>query len=124
MKTFSNHFFINGKALFDPDENMSISYSDDASSDSGMDESGYYHRVVVRYNRGRWDFVYSHITEREKNYIESLFPAAPDFEFSHPDRLNSSKIIKTRAYRDKCNLAWKNAATGMWRNYKFSIIEC
>ena len=48
----------------------------------------------------------------------------PDFDFTHPDRLNAEKQVTVKAYRSKYNTSWHNARTGQWRNYKFNIIEC
>lgn len=124
MKSFSEHFFINGKPMFDPDADVAVSYNDLDSDDSGRDEAGNMHRIVVRYKAGTWTFEYSHITEEDKRYMERLFPDEPDFEFTHPDRINSDVLVKSRAYRSKYSVSWHNSRTGLWRNYKFSIIEC
>lgn len=124
MRVLSDLFMINGMPMFAPDEDVDMSFEDLDSSDTGRDESGVMHRIVVRYKAGSYSFSYSSITEDERNYMESLFPDAPDFEFTHPDRLDSSRIVKCRAYRSKYSLSWKNARTGLWKNYKFNIIEC
>lgn len=123
-RSFTNIFRINGKPIFAPDEDVAVSYSDLDADDSGRDESGYMHRIVVRYKLGTWSFEYSHITEEEKRYMETLFGDTPDFDFTHPDRLNANKEVTVKAYRSKYGLSWHNARTGQWRNYKFNIIEC
>lgn len=124
MKPFASMFRVNGKQLFAPDADVAVSYSDLDSEDSGRDESGFMHRIVVRYKLGTWSFEYSNITEEEKRYMEQLFGDTPDFEFTHPDRICANKLVTTRAYRSNYGLAWHNAITGQWRNYKFNIIEC
>ena len=124
MKSLVNFFQIDGKPMFAPDADVSISYSDLDGSESGRDEGGYMHRIVVRYNVGTWSFEYSSITEDEMRYMESLFPKTPDFQFTHPDRTDPSKLVTTRCYRSKYGIVWKNARTGQYRNYKFNIIEC
>lgn len=123
-RSFTNIFRINGKPMLAPDEDVAASYSDLDADDSGRDESGYMHRIVVRYKMGTWSFEYSHITEEEKRYMEELFGNEPDFDFTHPDRLNAEKEVTIKAYRSKYSNAWHNARTGQWRNYKFNIIEC
>lgn len=107
-----------------PDEEVSISYEDLDASDSGRDESGYMHRIVVRHKVASWGFSYSHLTEEEKRYMESLFPDAASFAFGHPSREDSSAQEETICYRSKYALSWKNARTGLWNNYGFNIIEC
>lgn len=124
MRSYTNLFLINGKQMFAPDEDVGVSYSDLDADDSGRDESGYMHRIVVRYKLGTWSFEYASITEAEKRYLETLFGETPDFDFSHPDRLNAEKQVTCKAYRSKYSISWHNARTGQWRNYKFNIIEC
>ena len=122
--TLVEFFKVNGKPMFAPDEDVAISYNDLDGSESGRDEGGYMHRIVVRYNVGTWSFEYSEITEEEKQYMESLFPTAPDFDFTHPDRVDPAKMVTSRCYRSKYGISWHNARTGKYRNYKFNIIEC
>ena len=124
MRPYANLFLINGKQMFAPDEDVGVSYSDLDADDSGRDESGYMHRIVVRYKVGTWSFEYATITEAEKRYLEELFGETPDFDFTHPDRLNAEKQVTCKAYRSKYSIVWHNARTGQWRNYKFNIIEC
>lgn len=123
MRALTGLFTINGKPMFAPDANVEVQYSDVDASDSGRDESGFMHRIVVRYKLGTWSFVYSHLTEEEKKYMESLFPDAPDFEFGHPSRLDASVQETTTCYRSNYGIAWRDAR-GDWKNYKFNIIEC
>lgn len=124
MRSTTDKFKVNGVPLLAPDEDVTVNYEDLDSSDSGRDESGVMHRAPLRYKVGSWGFTYSHLTEEERTYMESLFPNAPEFDFEHPDRLDSSKQVTSRAYRTKYGIAWKNASTGLWSNYSFNIIEC
>ena len=124
MRSYTNLFLINGRPMLAPDEDVGVSYADLDADDSGRDETGYMHRIVVRYKLGTWSFEYASITEAEKRYLEELFGEMPDFDFTHPDRLNAEKQVTVKAYRSKYNTSWHNARTGQWRNYKFNIIEC
>lgn len=117
-------FKINGKPMFAPDADIDFSYEDLDSEDTGRDEIGYMHRIVVRYKVMSGSFEFSHISEADMRYMESLFPDEPDFEFTRPSRLNSDIPVTTRCYRSKYGISWRNAKTGQWRNYKFNIIEC
>ena len=82
------------------------------------------HRSVARYKVGSWKFSYAHLTEEEKQYMESLFPNAPTFQFRHPSRKNAGAFEVSRCYRSNYGISWKNAVTGLWSGYSFSIIEC
>ena len=123
-RPFTYRFEVNGKPMLAPDADAGVSYADLDSDDSGRDEAGYMHRSVLRYKVATWSFVYSSLTEEEKQYIESLFGNTPDFEFTHPDRIHSDKLVTTRCYRSNYGISWRNAIAGDWRNYKFNIIEC
>lgn len=123
-RALSDKFKINGKPMYAPDNDMSFGFEDIDSSDAGRTEDGVMHRSPVRYNVGKWGFKYSSLTEAEMQYMESLFPNAPTFEFTHPSRLNSSASVVSTCYRSKYSLSWYNAKKGVWKNYTFNIIEC
>lgn len=116
-------FTINGKPMFAPDAGVGVSWQDLDSDESGRDEAGDMHRIVVKYDVGTWSFEYSHITEAELAYMRSIFPKAPDFVFGHPDVFDSTQVVTVRAYRSKHSIVWQNAKTGDFRNYTFNIIE-
>lgn len=124
MRAKSTAFFVNGKPMLVPDEEVSCSYEDLDDSASGRDESGFMHRLVARYKVGVWAFSYSFLTEEERKYMESLFPDAPDFTFTHPSRIDAAVSEDTTCYRSKYSLSWKNARTGLWTGYGFHIIQC
>ncbi len=124
MRATTDKFKINGVPMLVPDEEVGVSYEDLDTSDSGRDESGVMHRIVARYKVGTWSFTYEHLTEEERQYMERLFPETPDFDFTHPDRLDSSKQVTDKAYRSKYGISWKNARTGLWSGYSFNIIQC
>ena len=117
-------FMINGKPMFAPDVDVSFSYEDLDSSDSGRDESGAMHRIVIRYKVMTGEFVFSDISEEDMQYMENLFGETPEFDFTRPSRFNSNTPVTTKCYRSKYGIQWHNARTGMWKNYKFNIIEC
>lgn len=124
MRAKTELFTINGVPMLVPDGEVVVSYSDLDASDSGRDESGFMHRIVVRHKVGSWKFTYSHLTEEEKQYMESLFPDTASFRFQHPSRQNANVSEQTLCYRSKYDITWKNARTGLWSGYSFSIIEC
>lgn len=124
MRAKTDLFKINGKPMLVPDAEVGTSYEDLDSSDAGRDESGVMHRSVVRYKVGSWKFEYSHITEEEKQYMENLFGNKATFQFTHPSRIDASTPETSKCYRSKYGISWRNARTGLWSGYSFSIIEC
>lgn len=115
---------INGVPMFAPDADIDFSYEDLDDSDSGRDESGVLHRIVVRYKVMSGSFEFSHISDADYAYMERLFPDEPYFEFTCPDRKDFSKDVTLTCYRSKYGISWHNAKTGEMRNYKFNIIQC
>jgi len=124
MRPTTERFQINGVPMLAPDAVVTVSYSDLDASDSGRDESGFMHRIVVRYKVPSWKFEYAHLTEEEKQYMESLFPDSASFTFHHPSRQNADVVEQTLCYRSKYDISWKNARTGLWSGYNFSVIAC
>lgn len=116
-------FKINGKPMFAPDEGVQIAWADIDSAESGRDEAGNQHRIVIRYDVASLTFNYHHISEEELAYMRSIFPKEPDFLFEYPLPEDSTQTRTVRAYRQKHSISWKNAATGQFRNYKFTITE-
>lgn len=123
MKT-TELFQINGQPMILPAEGVGFSYEDIDDSSSGRDEAGYMHRFVVRYKVGKWSFSFSTITEEEKRYLESMIPNTPTFSFTHPSREDSSILETDTCYCSKVDMSWYNARIGLWKNYKFNIIQC
>lgn len=117
-------FQINGRPMLVPDEEVEVSYEDIDAADAGRDQAGFMHRIPVRTKVASWDFVYSYLTEEEKNYMESLFENEATFLFTHPDRCDAKTPRQTLCYRSKYSICWKNAARGVWRDYSFRVIEC
>ena len=119
----TDKFKVNGKPMFAPDEGVQIAWADIDSAESGRDEAGNQHRIVIRYDVASLTFTYSHISEAELAYMRSIFPKEPDFLFEYPLPEDSTQTRTVRAYRQKHSISWKNAATGQFRNYKFTITE-
>lgn len=123
MRTITDKFKINGNSILAPDAGVGFSFEDLDAEDSGRDEAGYMHRDVARYKVGSWSLAYSTLTDREREYMETLFPDEPTFEFTHPDRVTGDPVTTT-CYRSKFSISWYNAKTGLWKNYGFNIVEC
>lgn len=117
-------FKIDGIPMLAPDAEVGFSYEDLDGDGAGRDESGYMHRIMVRGKVGSWSFTYSNLTEEEKQYMENLFGNKAEFRFTAPSRLNAAVPVTVRAYRSKYGISWRNARTGLWSSYSFSIIEC
>ena len=107
-----------------PDEKVGVSYEDLDDGTSGRDERGFMHRQVLRYKVPVWSFSYAHLTEEERQYMESLFPKAPTFTFTFPSEEDAAVPQEMQCYRSKYGISWKSAKNGLWMGYSFQIIGC
>ena len=122
MNTVTELFKIDGKAMLAPDAGVEVSYSDLDAADSGRDEAGFMHRLVVRHKIPSWQFSYSHLTAEEYAYMRSLLPQTGTFTFTYPNENGEPEEIE--AYLSKYTVHWENLRLGDYRNLKFSIIAC
>ncbi len=117
-------FLIDGKPMLVPDADMEMSFEDLDGASAGRDESGVMHRNVLRHKVGKWEFCYSSLTREQYAYMESLFAKKAHFQFTYPSLTSANKTVTVTAYRAGFGIGWHNVQSGLFRNYKFSIIEC
>ena len=122
MNTITELFKIDGEPMLAPDAGVEVSYSDLDSADSGRDESGYMHRLVVRSKVPSWQFSYTHLTNEEYGYLRSIFPQEGTFIFAYPNENGEQEEIE--AYLSKYTVLWQDMGRGTYRNLKFSIVGC
>ena len=121
MKFFED-YLIDGDPMLVPDADVSLSFADLDSSDSGRDESGIMHRIVIRDRVATWGFNYSQLTAEEYRYIRNLLEGKSEFSFTYRD-LDGYRV-ETRAYCSNESITYHNARLGLYKNLKFNIIEC
>jgi hypothetical protein len=119
----TNLFQIDGKPMLAPDSGVSVSWQDLDGADSGRDQAGNMHRVVMKYDVGTWGFRYTALSDEELAYLQSLFSGKAEFQFTHPDPCDKSAAVTVRAYRAKHSITWQDARRGLFRDYSFNIIE-
>lgn len=115
---------VDGVPLLAPDSGAEFSFADLDAADSGRDESGVMHRIVVREKVGTWGFSYARLTDEELSYLRGLFAGKAQFAFTHPAFGGSDATETCTAYMSQCSALWKDQRTGDWRNFKFNIIQC
>lgn len=124
MRQKVDFYQVDGQPMPAPDEEPEFSFSDLDASDSGRDESGVMHRVVVREKVGTWSFSYAHLSDEDLAYLRNLFAGKAQFTFTHPVFGSSNATESCTAYMSQYSAVWKNQRTGQWRNFKFNIIQC
>ena len=120
----SPFYKINGAAMVAPDENVEMSFEDLDSGESGRDESGFMHRIVVRQKVGVWNFCYSRLSAGEYAYMMEILPKGGSFTFTYPTGADGTGEAVCQAYLSGYSIAWRSARTKDYRNLKFSIIQC
>lgn len=120
--TLYEDYRVDGKALPAPDADVEMSFTDLDDGDAGRDESGVMHRIVVRRRVGSWSFSYSALTKEEYCYIRSLFAGKDTFTFAYRDP--EGYLQEVTAYCSGDSITYHNARLGLYKNLKFSIIQC
>lgn len=119
--TYCQEYRVEDTPLLAPDQDVEFQCSDLDAADAGRDESGVMHRIVVRRRVRAWAFTYSHLTSAEYDYLESLFDKDTfTFTFPQPDGTAGT----CTAYCSNNSIALRDLPRGIYKNYKFSIIEC
>ena len=124
MRQKVDFYQVDGQPMPAPDEEPEFSFADLDASDSGRDESGVMHRIVVREKVGTWRFSYAHLSDEDLAYLRNLFAGKAQFTFTHPVFGSSNATESCTAYMSQYSAVWKNQRTGQWRNFKFNIIQC
>ena len=120
--TLFEDYRVDGKFLPAPDADVEVSFQDLDDGDAGRDESGVMHRIVVRRRVGSWAFCYSVLTKETYGYIRELFRGKDTFTFSYRDEEGYLREVK--AYCSGSSITYHNARLGLYKNLKFSIVEC
>jgi hypothetical protein len=122
MREFYYDLQIDKKPILVPDADVQVEFSNLESEDSGRDESGFMHRIVLRRGIRTWALSYGILSAEEYRYMESLFAGKDQFLVDYLD--GQGRPASCIAYRCEHSLAVHNAAKGIYKNYQFSINEC
>lgn len=119
---FFEEYKVNGAPLLVPDADVELTQTDLDSGSAGRDESGFMHRIRVRRRVKTWVFQYFALHREEFHYLENLLSQNETFTFSYPD--TDGEVRTCTAYCSNSNLHYHNAKLKLYRNYKFTVIEC
>ena len=113
---------IDGKPILVPDQDMEMEYNDLDSEETGRDESGVMHRIVLRHSIRKFSISYESLSREEYLYMRSLFDGKSEFNVRYRDHDGFENEFQ--AYNSSHSIVIRNARTGLYKNYKLSIIEC
>lgn len=122
MRKLYPDFRIDDVPILVPDQDVECEYNDLDSDETGRDESGVMHRIVLRRGVKKWSLTYDTLTREEYLYMRSLFDGKSEFEFMYRD--HDGEMATCIAYHSNHSITVRNARTGLYKNYKISIIEC
>ena len=120
--TFFEEYMINGSPVLVPDADVEVTMTDLDAGSAGRDESGFMHRIRVRKRVKTWAFQYFALPREQWQYMENLLSQSATFSFTYPDFDGTQKTCT--AYCSNTGLTYQNARLGLYRNYKFTVIEC
>ena len=119
---YFEEYKVNGMPILAPDAEVELTMTDLDAGSAGRDERGVMHRIRVRKRVKTWAFQYFALTREEFQYMEDLLSQNATFQFSYRDVDGAEQTCK--AYCSNSALTYQNAKLGLYRNYKFTVIEC
>lgn len=122
IRNYYYDFQIDGWPILVPDADVTWEYNDLDSDESGRDESGVMHRIVLRHGVRKCVLPYETLTRDEYLYMRSLLEGKSEFEVRYRD--HSGQVAVFMAYNSNHSITVHNAKTGIYKNYNPSIIEC
>lgn len=122
MRDYDGDFLIDGNPILLPDEGVEISMEDLDSTESGRDESGVMHRIVLREKVRKYILPYGSLSREDWVYLQSLISGKPTFEVTKREPDGTTAVFT--AYCSKIGISLYNKRTGLYKNLKLSIIEC
>ena len=122
MRQLYFDLLIDGEPILTPDEDLEMEYNDLDSAESGRDESGVMHRILLRPGVRKLTLHYGSLTREEYRYMAGLFGGKADFAVTYRD--HDGEESQFRAYRSGHSITVRNARTGLYKNYKLTLIEC
>lgn len=122
MREYFYDLQVDNKPIIVPDQDLEMEYTDLDSDETGRDESGVMHRLVLRHGVRKFSLVYDSLTREEYLYMRSLFEGKSEFMVSYRD--HDGYTAEFQAYHSNHSITIRNARTGLYKNYKISIIEC
>ena len=118
---------IDGQNLPEPTETAKINFSDIESSDSGADESGVYHREVLRFGVLSCTLTYGYLDNADWAYLLDLLKNKTTFEFTCPAASSAADVTSTitrTCYCANYGAALQRLQAGVWRDMELQIQEC
>ena len=122
MRKFDFDFLIDSQPVLLPDADVEVSMEDMESDESGRDECGILHRILLREKVRSWTLSYGSLTGQEYSYMMSLIAGKPSFTVEV--RAADGQVQRHTAYCPGVGITVHNKRTGIYKNLKLNIMEC
>ena len=119
--TLFQDYLVDGVPVIAPDAGVNLTRTDLDSSETGRDQSGFMHRILMRSRVRTWELHYAHMTAQEYEYMCRLFEGKDVFRFTFTENGKTNTAV---CYCSGDSITYQNAVSGMYSNYKLKIIEC
>lgn len=123
----TNLLKIDGQPMPEPTETAQIEFADIESDDSGADESGVYHREVLRFGVLACTLTYGYLDNADCAYLLSLLQNKTTFSFTCPVSSMDTDVTQTitrTCYCANYGAALQRLQAGVWRDMELKIQEC
>lgn len=120
-RSYVDDWKVDGSPFVSPDENVEVKIRNIYSEDSGMDESGFSHMILLRANVHTWTFSYATMTTEEYQYMARILCGREVFTFTYPE---DGEVKTCSAHFLELNSAYRSKVTGLYTNVTFQIYEC
>lgn len=119
-RSYVDDWKVDGSPFLSPDEDIEIKTRNIYSVDSGTDESGVQHLVLLRANVHTWVFSYSTMTTEEYQYMMGILRGKDLFTFNYPE---DGETKTCSAFCQELNGSYHSKVTGLYTNVSFQISE-
>ena len=120
----TQRYMIENTPVVVPNAGVQLRVSDIEAEESGRDESGYLHRVVLRAGLGTWVLRYRDMSQEEYAYMMALLPGAGSFLFTHPDKADPARSNVSRCCITDVQAGSHDALSGKSRELKITVTQC
>lgn len=122
MRDYDFDFQVDGQPILVPDAGVAVKKTELLAADSGRDESGFFHRRLLRQRMRQWDISYGAVDGQEYRYLQSLFAGKESFLFSF--RGEDGQPQTARCYCGGSTASLCDSTRSVYKNLKFSVVEC
>lgn len=122
MRDYDFDFQVDGQPILVPDAGVAVKKTELLAADSGRDESGFFHRRLLRQRMRQWDISYGAVDGQEYRYLQSLFAGKESFLFSF--RGEDRQPQTARCYCGGSTASLCDSTRSVYKNLKFSVVEC